>query len=137
VRVYTREFRVETRSQYELVDVTNLVEEAVRDSGVKNGVALVYAPHATAAIVVNENESGLKRDILEWIKDAIPRDGRWLHNRIDDNAAAHIGSALIGSSRVFPVVDGRLYRGTWQNIFLLEMDGPRASRRILVTVIGE
>lgn len=132
-----REELVSTRGKYELVDITGKVERTVRESGIKNGVCLVFAPHATAAIIANENERGLVEDIVEAIRKLIPENGRWKHNIIDDNASAHIASSLIGPSRIFPVVDGRLVRGTWQNIFLVELDGPRPSRRVIIEVIGD
>ena len=136
MRVYLRELSFSTESRYELVDITLEVEEIVKESGIKDGICLVFAPHATAAIIANEHEKGLISDILSKIQEEYPRDGRWLHNRIDDNAAAHIASALIGSARTFPVKGGHLIRGTWQNIFLVEMDGPRGRRRVVVEVIG-
>ncbi|RLF11806.1 MAG: YjbQ family protein [Thermoprotei archaeon] len=136
MKVVFKELRVSTSNLTELVDITRQVEEAVRESGVVNGLCLVYAPHATAAIVANEHEAGLMRDILNKLQQEYPRGAGWLHDRIDDNANAHLASAFIGSSRTFPVMDRRLVRGTWQNIFLVEMDGPR-SRRIVVEVLGE
>ncbi|RLF15777.1 MAG: YjbQ family protein [Thermoprotei archaeon] len=136
MKVFFKELRVATSQLYELVDITRQVEETVRESGVNNGICLIHAPHATAAIIANEHEAGLMQDMLSKIKSDYPRGAGWLHDRIDDNASAHLASAFIGSSRTFPVMNGRLVRGTWQNIFLVEMDGPR-SRRVLVEVLGE
>lgn len=137
MKVYVKEVTLSTRSAFELVDITHHVEAAVEESGVKNGICLVFAPHATAAIIANEHELGLMDDMLTLIKRLYPRGAGWKHDRIDDNAHAHLGSALIGADRVFPVVNGRLVRGTWQNIFLVEMDGPRSRRRILIEIMGE
>ncbi|HDD64153.1 MAG: hypothetical protein B6U94_06340 [Thermofilum sp. ex4484_79] len=137
MKVFFRELRISTSRRLELVDITYEVEKAVRESGIKNGMCLVYAPHATAAIIANEHESGLMEDMLTKIREDYPHDGKWKHNLIDDNAAAHLASAFIESARIFPVKDGRLIRGTWQNIFLLELDGPRSVRRIVVEVMGE
>jgi len=137
VKVYFREITVQTRKRRELIDLTSEVERVVAESGVSMGICLVFAPHATAAIVANERERGLMNDILRKLSEDYPEDGRWEHNAIDDNAAAHLASAFIGSARVFPVINGRLVRGTWQNIFLVELDGPRAVRRVIVEVIGE
>jgi len=137
MKVYVKEVTLSTRSAFELVDITHHVGAAVEESGVKNGVCLVFAPHATAAIIANEHELGLMDDMLTLIKRLYPRGAGWKHDRIDDNAHAHLGSALIGADRVFPVVNGRLVRGTWQNIFLVEMDGPRSRRRILIEIMGE
>ena len=129
--------RISTTKRFELVDITSYVEEAVRKSGIKNGICLVFAPHATAAIIANEKEPGLMNDIITFLKELVKPERDWKHNIIDDNAHAHIGSAIIGSERVFPVVNGELVRGTWQNIFLVEMDGPRSARNILIVVVGE
>ncbi len=138
MKVYYREIRISTHSRFELIDITHEVEQIVEESGIKNGMCLIFAPHATAAIIANEHESGLISDILTKIKEITePGSNKWRHNIIDDNAHAHIGSALIGADRVFPVINGRLVRGTWQNIFVVEMDGPRSLRHVIVMVMGE
>ncbi|MEM1509466.1 MAG: secondary thiamine-phosphate synthase enzyme YjbQ [Thermofilaceae archaeon] len=137
LKVYFKELLVNTRSKRELVDITAEVERTVSESGVKNGLCLVFAPHATAAIIANEHERGLKNDILRKLEKDYPSDGGWEHNRIDDNAAAHLASAFLAASRIFPVINGNLVRGTWQNIFLVELDGPRSHRRVLIEVMGE
>lgn len=137
MRVAHRQFSYYTLDKFQLIDITSDVERAVRESGVKDGIAVVHVPHATAGILLNENEDGLVQDIIRFLKELTRPGDEWQHNRIDDNAHAHIGSSIIGSSRVIPVVNGSLYRGTWQNIFLVEMDGPRSRRQVIVTVIGE
>lgn len=137
MKTYFQEIVFSTTKRFQLIDITREVDDIVRKSGIRNGLCLVFAPHATAAIIANEHESGLMDDILTRIKEFIQPDRQWKHNIIDDNAHAHIGSALIGAERIFPVKDGRLIRGTWQNIFLVEMDGPRSRRYVVVEVIGE
>jgi secondary thiamine-phosphate synthase enzyme len=137
MKVYFHEIYVSTSKRFELIDITEKVEEGVRMSGIKNGICLVFAPHATAAIVANEHERGLMEDILTKIKEFVEPDRRWNHNLIDDNAHAHIGSAIIGADRVFPVRNGELIRGNWQNIFLVELDGPRRERQVIVEVLGD
>jgi len=137
MNVYFKELSFSTRRRRELIDITGQVEKIVYESGVRNGMCLVYAPHATIAIVVNEHETGLMNDIITKIERDFPRGFGWLHDKIDDNADAHLASAFIGSSKIFPIVNGKLIRGTWQNIFVLELDGPRSTRRILVEVMGE
>ncbi|RLE82787.1 MAG: YjbQ family protein [Thermoprotei archaeon] len=137
MKTHVKQLNIRTHKKLQLVDITAEVEEIVRGSDIKNGICLVFAPHATAAIVANEHERGLMEDMLEKISMDYPHNGKWKHNLIDDNAAAHLASAFIGSGRVFPVLDGRLIRGTWQNIFLVELDGPRYSRRVIVEVLGE
>ncbi len=137
MKVYFRTLEFKTTKQVQLVDITREVERIVRESEVKNGICLVYAPHATGAIIANEHESGLIKDMENKLKELFPRGAGYLHDRIDDNANAHLASAFVSSSRIFPVKDGELVRGTWQNIFFVEMDGPRYSRRVVVEVLGE
>jgi secondary thiamine-phosphate synthase enzyme len=137
MKSYAKELMVSTRERFQLVDLTHSVEEIVAQSGIDSGLCLVHASHATAAIICNENESGLIHDMLRKVKELFPPGAGYMHDRIDDNASGHIASALIGASRTFPVAAGRLVRGTWQNIFLLELDGPRSRRSVNVHVLGE
>jgi len=137
MKVFVKDITIRTSKRKELVDITHKVEEVVSESGVRDGICLVFVPHATAAIIANERESGLMQDIIDALKSIVPPDRLWLHNRIDNNADAHILASIIGPSRSFPVIDGRLFRGVWQNIFVVELDGPRHSRRVIVTVVGE
>lgn len=136
MKVHFEELDLSTSKRIELVDITKHVEEVVGRSGIENGICLVYVPHATAATITNEDEPGLKQDIVKWLEQAFPRDGGWRHNLVDDNASAHLASAFTSPHKVFPVKEGRLVRGTWQSIFLVEMDGPRR-RRVLIEVLGE
>lgn len=137
MRTFTKILTLSTREKYQLIDLTSSIEEAVLESKVREGLCLVHASHATAAIICNENERGLVHDILRKVKEIFPPGAGYLHDRIDDNASSHIASALIGASRTFPVQSGRLVRGTWQNIFLLELDGPRTRRVVSVLIVGE
>ena len=134
---FSRTLTLSTREKYQLIDLTQEIEEIVSESQVAEGLCLVHASHATAAIICNEHENGLMHDILEKVKEIFPPSAGYLHDRIDDNASGHIASALIGASCTFPIGRGRLVRGTWQNIFLLELDGPRSRRSISVHIIGE
>jgi secondary thiamine-phosphate synthase enzyme len=134
---FAKSITLSTKEKYQLIDLTETIEEIVSESQVAKGLCLVHASHATAAIICNEHESGLIHDILRKVKEIFPPGAGYMHDRIDDNASSHIASALIGASRTFPVEDGQLVRGTWQNIFLLELDGPRSRRTINVHVMGD
>jgi len=136
MKVKIKEIKVETNERIQLIDITTQVEEFVKESEIKNGLCLISSLHSTTAIIINENESGLIQDILYEVQKVFPKDEKWLHNRIDDNADSHLASAFIGSSKTFPIKDGKIIRGTWQNIFLLELDGPRI-RRIILEALGE
>ena len=134
---FQKEFKVSSSKRTELIDVTNEVEKIVSATGIGNGLCIVFVPHATAAVMLNENESGLVKDIETHIQKSFPAGAGYAHDRIDDNAASHVASAFIGQSRTVPIDNGKLIRGTWQNIFVVELDGPRKSRNIIVTVIGQ
>ncbi|UNQ72659.1 secondary thiamine-phosphate synthase enzyme YjbQ [Infirmifilum sp. NZ] len=137
MKVVVKTLTFSTREKFELVNITDEVEKAVSESGIINGICLIFAPHATGAIVANENEKGLIRDILDHISQLFPPGKNWLHNRIDDNAHAHVASSIIGASLTLPVINGKVIRGTWQDVFFVEMDGPRTNRRVIIEVLGE
>jgi secondary thiamine-phosphate synthase enzyme len=136
MRTWYKEISFSTRERRETVDLTAPILKAVRESKIKNGLLLVQLPHATASLVLNESESGIRQDLLDKLDDLIPLRGGYLHDRIDDNAHAHLKSAIIGSSRLLPIIDGEVIRGTWQNFLVIEEDGPR-TRRLVVFIMGE
>ncbi len=136
MKTWSKELMVSTRKQSEIVDVTDMVLSAVRQSGITNGLLLIQLPHATASLVLNEGEGGLKQDILNRMDDLVPKKSDYQHDKIDNNAQAHLKSALFSSPQVLPIIDGRLVRGTWQNLLVVEGDGPR-TRRIVVFAMGE
>jgi len=127
-----------TKQPRECIDLTAQVAEVVRRSGVRRGICQIYSLHATASIVVNENaDPNIGIDLLTALDRAVPQRAGWLHDRIDDNAQSHILAAILGPSETVPVEDGKLLLGTWQAILLVELDGPRAERRVAVQVLGE
>ncbi len=137
MKVFFKEFTISTSERFQVINITSYVEEAVKESGIRNGICLVFVPHATAAIIANEYEPNIVSDYIELIRQVFKPDYEWKHNRIDNNAHAHLASAVIGPSRIFPVREGRIVRGTWQEILLVELDGPRPRRRVIVEVMGE
>jgi secondary thiamine-phosphate synthase enzyme len=94
-----------------------------------DGFLMAFTPHATASLILNEAESGLMKDFEEWVLKNFK--GSWRHDRIDDNASAHLASGMLGQFVLMPVKDGRIIRGTWQNLLFIELDGPRSSRRVV------
>ena len=135
--VYKKELRFSTRGEIDLVDITAEVERAVEESGIENGHALVFVHGATGAIVTIEHESGLLEDFKRVLRELIPKGKDYLHDRIDDNAHSHLRATFLGASECFPVVDGRLVRGTWQQIFFVELDVRPRHRRVMVQVVGD
>jgi len=127
------EFVLKTGRQNQIIDITAKVADVVRQSAVQEGICCVYTPHTTAAITINENDDpNVCEDILEALAKLIP-EGIWRHDRIDNNAAAHIKASLIGPSEAIPVQDGKLMLGRWQAVMFVELDGPR-ERRVIVEV---
>lgn len=126
---------VKTSSRTELVDITAKVEKAVKSFGLRDGICIVYIPHTTAGVTVNENADpsvSVKRDITMETNKVIPfQDG---YSHLEGNAAAHIKSSLVGNSVTLLVEQGRIVLGTWQGIFFCEFDGPR-NRKALVKVV--
>jgi secondary thiamine-phosphate synthase enzyme len=127
------ELQVQTTQAREMIDITGEVAAIVRGSEVAEGLCNVYVAHATAAIVVNENDDpNVCVDTLDALDKLVPA-GVWRHDRVDGNAASHIQAAMLGPSETIPFLDGGLVLGRWQAIMLVELDGPR-DRRVIVTL---
>ena len=126
---------LETRSRFEMLDITAAVQNAIREEGVTSGLCLVYTPHTTAAITINENaDPDVPRDILAALDKAVPLSAHYRH--AEGNSAAHVKSSLVGASELVIIENGRLVLGTWQSIFFCEFDGPR-TRKFMVKVIAD
>ena len=126
-----------THTRNGLYDITLQVVEVVKASGVKNGIASVYARGSTAAIMIQENwDESVQNDVITLLGRLIPQ-GVWEHDHQDNNGDAHLKSGLIGASQTIPVIDGNPGLSTWQNIFFCEFDGPRQRREIVVTIIAD
>ncbi|MCC6027926.1 MAG: secondary thiamine-phosphate synthase enzyme YjbQ [Archaeoglobus sp.] len=121
---------VRTEKRTEIVDITDRVEKLLEGSG----VALIFTPHTTASIILNEAEEGLLDDILELMEKIAPRNSNYRHNRIDSNADAHLKASILGNSVLVPFENGKLKLGTWQRVLFIEFDGPR-NRRVFVRQI--
>jgi len=123
---------VETETKTAIMNVTDRIAAAVPDD-LPTGTCTVFVPHTTAGITVNEDEPGLIDDLREALTTLVPPDKVYAHDRIDDNAAAHLRSTILGSHVTVPVRDGTLALGTWQSLLFVECDGPR-SRQLVVTL---
>jgi len=128
-----KELKVVSRNRNEMIDITGDIEEIVTKENIKNGIAIVYIPHTTAGITINEGaDPSVQRDIIETLKKIVPESGGYHH--MEGNSDAHIKASLLGSSVSILVENNRLVLGTWQHIFFYEGDGPR-NRRVYVEVI--
>jgi len=125
------EFSVATKRKAELIDITEKVRAAAEQK-VQDGICLVFVPHVTAGLLLNEHEPNLQQDLLALFKRLAP-EGNYAHNKIDDNAEAHLLSSLFSPTLSLPIEEGRLVLGTWQRILLCEFDGPR-TRRVIIKV---
>jgi secondary thiamine-phosphate synthase enzyme len=134
----TRELWFETRKRYEFIDITGQVEEALRDSSVREGLLLVNAMHITASVFINGAEAGLHKDFIDWLEKVAPHEpvSSYRHNVGEDNADAHIKRQIFGREVVVAITEGRLHFGPWERIFYGEFDG-RRRKRVLVKIIGE
>ena len=124
-----------TTEREELVDITDRVRAVVSEHGRGSEICALYAQGATAAIMIQENwDPDIRTDVVYCLKTLVP-SGTWLHDEEDGNGDAHIKAGIIGPSEVIPVENGRLLLSTWQNIFFCEFDGPRQSRKVVVTLL--
>ncbi|NPV53251.1 MAG: YjbQ family protein [Firmicutes bacterium] len=130
-----RELTIETRARTELRDITSLVSDIVVKSGIKDGICVVFVPHTTAGVTINERaDPDVQKDILAQFARVVPFDAGYSH--MEGNSAAHIKSSIVGASETILIENGRLVLGTWQGIYLCEFDGPRL-RKVLVKVLGK
>ena len=124
--------QVKTSAHAEFIDITELVNETVRNSGIREGLCLVFIPHTTCGVTINENaDPDVRRDMLTELDEMVPWENKYHH--LEGNSAAHIKSSMMGFSTTLPVSDGRLLLGTWQGVYLCEFDGPRV-RNIIIHI---
>ncbi len=132
----TTRFSVDTHDRDEMIDITSRVAEVIRSAGVKDGHALVYVPHTTAGVTINENaDPDVIHDVLAALDQAVPWSQRFYRHG-EGNSAAHVKSSMVGCSAMVPISGGQMTLGTWQSIFFCEFDGPR-TRRCIVQVMGQ
>jgi secondary thiamine-phosphate synthase enzyme len=139
MKSYHEELWMEVPIRMDFVNITQQVEEIVRESGIRNGFCLVNAMHITASVFINDDESGLHRDYKRWLEELAPHEpiSHYDHNRTgEDNGDAHHKRQIMGREVVVAVTDGQLHFGTWEQIFYGEFDG-RRRKRVLVKIVGE
>ena len=138
MKTYRKELWFEAKKRRQFFRITPQIHECVRESGVKEGLALVNAMHITASVFINDNESGLHRDIEKWLEKLAPETphSQYEHNGAEDNADAHLKRSIMGREVVVAITNGKLDFGPWEEIFYGEFDGNRR-KRVLVKIIGE
>ncbi len=137
MKTHTAYLAFNTKNKIELVRITEKIAQAVKDSKVKDGMALINPMHITAAVIVNDDERGLHSDYLNMLQRLVPYNADYRHNDTGEgNGAAHIWRQLIGHQVVLPITGGNLDLGPWEQVFYFEFDGQR-NKRVLVKIIGE
>ena len=134
MRVFNQSLRLSTRGEVNLVDISHMVQDVVAKSGIENGIAHVFAPHATGVLVLTEYEPSLIEDIKNMLEQLIPKRGDYAH---PSNAHSHLRSMLFSPDKTLPVIDGQLALGTWQSLVFIETDVYPRQRTIIVQVLGE
>lgn len=133
--IFLKELRVKTNNRLAFIDISGPVSQAVAETGVREGSVLIFIPHTTAAVTLNENaDPDVIEDIKEIVRQLVPREGPYRHR--EGNTAAHMMASLMGSSQRIIIHQGKLLLGTWQGIYLAEFDGPR-ERCVILQVQGD
>ncbi len=128
-----KELSIRTSNRVELIDITHMIQNVVSESKIKSGLCIVYVPHTTAAVTINENaDPSVQHDITSELNKVIPLNDNYSH--LEGNSAAHIKTSLIGSSETIFIEGASLILGTWQGIYFCEFDGPR-NRKVIVKLI--
>ncbi len=131
----TKSISLKSKSRNEFIDITANIRSIFNESGITSGMCLIYVPHTTAAVTINEGaDPSVVKDVLNTLNKLIPHSGNYLH--AEGNSDAHITTALVGSSQTIIIEGGRLPLGTWQSVFFCEFDGPR-QRNVMVKITGD
>lgn len=137
MKIHTDYLQFNTQSRVDFLNITEKISAIVSESNVKEGMVLINPMHITAAVYVNDAESGLIEDFKEWLEELAPAKAQYKHHHTgEDNADAHLKRTLMGHQVVMPITKGRLDLGTWEQIYYAEFDGQR-KKRVLVKVMGQ
>ncbi len=124
------EIGISSHKKIELIDITEKVQKEIEKAAIQEGVVFIFSLHTTSSIFITENEEGLKKDWMQFFKK-ITSGIEYYHDHLDGNAPSHIFAGILGQGKMVPIKDGRLVLGTWQRIFLAELDGPRHRKIVL------
>ena len=137
--VITKNIQIKSKSENDIIDITDQVSKIVKESKIENGAVIVFVVGSTAAITTIEYEPGLQKDFPEMLSRLAPKEIEYAHDNTwhDGNGHSHVRASLIGPSLAIPIIEGRLTLGTWQQIVLVEMDTRPRERKIIIQVLGE
>jgi secondary thiamine-phosphate synthase enzyme len=143
MKTFFKDIIIETKKNSELINITDIVKKAINESNIKNGFTIVFSHHTTTGILINENETGLEMDIMNYLKKITPEEDNYFHHhyfykdgRMAVNAWAHFRSILTGLNAIILIRNGEAILGSRENIYLAEFDGPK-ERKITIMVMGE
>jgi secondary thiamine-phosphate synthase enzyme len=135
MRTHTKYLEIKTEQRKEIVNITSKVQDAIDKSKIKEGICLVNSMHITSSVFINDGESGLKKDFLNWLEKIAPIGDYFHHQTGEDNADAHLKRTIMGREVVVAITNGKLDFGPWEEIFYGEFDGQR-KKRILIKILG-
>jgi secondary thiamine-phosphate synthase enzyme len=133
-KIVNESYTFSTKGEIDFVDLTEKLQEAVSDSGIRNGVVHAFAPHATGIIILTESDPALLEDIKNFLQKIVPRSGSYSH---PSNAHSHLRSMLLPPDKTLPLIDGRVEFGTWQSLLFVETDVYPRRRTVVIQVMGE
>jgi len=137
MKSYTEYIEIISQEKKEIINITEKVKSALKNSGIKEGLCLVNSMHITSSVFINDEEEGLKKDIMRWLEKIAPSNQNYLHHQTgEDNADAHLKRSVMGREVVIAITKGKLDLGPWEEIFYGEFDGKRL-KRVIVKIIGE
>jgi len=139
VKVFNQTLTIETKGFSHIIDITNQLESAVEESGIENGIALVFVPGSTGGVTTIEYEPGLLKDFPELMEKLIPSNRSYHHDQTwhDGNGFSHLRSSLIGTSLVLPIYKGSVIHGTWQQVVIVDFDNRPRRRNVVIHLLGE
>jgi len=128
--------KIKTNYKQEIIDITKELDIFLKESKIKEGLLTAYVQHTTASLIINENEdSNICKDVINCLNSLIPQ-GKWIHDKIDNNGAAHLKATILGCSIQIPIKDNKMQLGKWQKCLFVELDGPR-KRNIIINIMGD
>ena len=133
-KVVNKSYSFTTQRAIDFVDLTGKVQQEVAESGIKNGIAHVFAPHATGILILTENDDALLDDIKVFLEEIAPKNGDYQH---PSNAHSHLRSMVLPPDKTLPIIDGQVMFGTWQSLLFVETDVYQRERTVIIQVIGE
>ncbi len=134
MRTFTRNIEISTKGEIDFLDLTEKIQEIVSQSEIKNGIAHIFAPHATGILILTENDWNLLEDIKQILEKLIPKQASYHH---PSNAHSHLRSMILPPDRILPVMNGKIFLGTWQSLLFVETDVHPRRRKIIIQVLGE